>query len=310
MEVSDHVSNVQHTYCENDSFVELCSKNRTFSVPDTNSPDNIIYSEALHQPSTKEKVAVQKLTEKYDTLGRINVEETDKTINCGSVDVEDIQQDLEDESQCNSNNLYSELTEQDIAQVETFFRSHKTFVFVCQCLANLYLRKAEGEWELAQTGVPVLLFDKGETRARNKRRLKLVLAEKGTGFILWHDVIDNLTNYQAQDNSFHTLFLSTDHSQMGGFSFENKTAARQFHEQVDLLTSDPLNISLSVPKAKGKNAKKKLEKIKLPQKCDISLPCCFEHVTSIDIRDKEQFYTLANLVQGKSKKVFEQFVHE
>ncbi|XP_076343267.1 uncharacterized protein LOC143243302 [Tachypleus tridentatus] len=197
----------------------------------------------------------------------------------------------------------------DIAQVETVFRSHKTLVFVCQCLANLYLRKPEEEWQLSLTGIPVLLFDEGETRARTKRKLKLVFAEKSTGVILWHDVIDNLTNYEAQDNTFHTMFLSTDHSQMGGFSFENKTAARQFHEQVDLLTSDPLNISLSVPKAKGKNSRK-LEKIKLPQKCDISLPCCFEHVTSIDIRDKEQFYTLTNLVQRKSKKALEQSVHE
>ncbi|XP_076340325.1 uncharacterized protein LOC143240939 [Tachypleus tridentatus] len=306
MEISDHMSNIQHTSCEKDDFVESCSENRTFSIPDTNYSDNIIYSEASHELSSKEKVAVQKLTEKYDTLGRINVEDTDKSISCGSFDDADFRQDLEDEL----NNLCSELTEQDIAQVETFFRSHKTFVFVCQCLANLYLRKPEEEWQLSLTGIPVLLFDKGETRARTKRRLKLVLAEKGTGFILWHDVIDNLTNYEAQDNTFHTMFLSTDHSQMGGFSFENKTAARQFHEQVDLLTSDPLNISLSVPKAKGKNSRRKLEKIKLPQKCDISLPCCFEHVTSIDIRDKEQFYTLTNLVQGKSKKALEQSVHE
>ncbi|XP_076341724.1 uncharacterized protein LOC143242240 [Tachypleus tridentatus] len=153
----------------------------------------------------------------------------------------------------------------DIAQVETVFRSHKTLVFVFQCHANLFFRKPEEEWQLALTGIPVLLFDKGETRARTKGRLKLVLAEKITGFILWHDVIDNLTNCEAQDNTFHTMFLSTDHSQMGGFSFENKTAARKFHEQVDLLTSDPLNISLSVPKAKGKNSRN-LEKNKVTLK--------------------------------------------
>ncbi|XP_076343266.1 uncharacterized protein LOC143243299 [Tachypleus tridentatus] len=133
MEISDHMSNIQHTSCEKDDFVKSCSENRTFSIPDTNYSDNIINSEASHEPSSKEKVAGQKLTEKYGTLGRINVEDTDKSISCGSFNDADFRQDLEDEL----NNLCSELIEQVIAQVETFFRSHKTLVFVCQCLANL-----------------------------------------------------------------------------------------------------------------------------------------------------------------------------
>ncbi|XP_076350328.1 uncharacterized protein LOC143246942 [Tachypleus tridentatus] len=92
----------------------------------TNYSDNIIYSEASHKPSSKEKVAGQKLTEKYDTLGRINVEETDKSISCSSFDDADFRQDLEDEL----NNLCSELTEQGIAQVETVFVATK---HLCLC---------------------------------------------------------------------------------------------------------------------------------------------------------------------------------
>ncbi|XP_076344720.1 uncharacterized protein LOC143244259 [Tachypleus tridentatus] len=121
MEISDHVSNIQYTSCEKDDFVESCSENRTFNIPDTNYSDNIIYSEASQEPSSKEKVAVQKLTEKYDTLGRINVEETDKSISCSSFDDADFRQDLEDEL----NNLCSELTE-----VETFFVATK---HLCLC---------------------------------------------------------------------------------------------------------------------------------------------------------------------------------
>ncbi|XP_076332369.1 uncharacterized protein LOC143237232 [Tachypleus tridentatus] len=247
------------------------------------------------------------MTDRYDHPDSVNLPDNDEMANGNFSDVA-TSTDSHPDLSSGSHNSYSAVTEQELSQVEMFFRSQKTFVFVCPCLANLYFAKAGNEWETGQTGIPVLLFDRGETRARSKRRLKVVLAERGTGFILWHDVIDNLTNYRAQDSSFHTMFRSADHSQMVGLSFDSKTAASQFHEQVELLTSDPLNISLSIPKVKGKCTKKKPEKVKLPKKCDISLPCCFEHVTSIDIGDKEQFYTLASLVQAKSKKVFQQLV--
>ncbi|XP_076311068.1 uncharacterized protein LOC143225479 [Tachypleus tridentatus] len=198
----------------------------------------------------------------------------------------------------------TDLTEQDVSQIEMFFRGHKTYVYVCHSLANLYFTRAvsygcPGEWELEKTGIPVLLFDKGDTRARNRRRLQIIVAEKGTGFVLWGDVIDNLTNYKAQENCFHTLCLSNDHRQMAGLSFDNPEAAVEFFGEIDHLTSDPLNISLSIPKRMGKTRKKKPTKVKLPKKCDISQPCCFQHVTTVGLQDQKHFYTLSTLVPQK-----------
>ncbi|GFS29426.1 WH1 domain-containing protein [Trichonephila inaurata madagascariensis] len=169
-----------------------------------------------------------------------------------------------------------ELSEQDIMQVEVFFRSHKTYVSVCRCLANLYFSTSDGgekknEWELARTGIPVLLLDKGETRARNKRMLQIVLAEKGSGFVLWKDVIDNLSNYKAEESStFHTMYLSSDHRKMAGLSFDVAEAAEKFLKEIEQLTSDPLNICLSVPKQKKKSLKPLKKKEKVKQKGNVT----------------------------------------
>jgi hypothetical protein len=47
----------------------------------------------------------------------------------------------------------------------------------------------------------------------------LVLVEKGTGFILWSDVVDNLTKYTRQGGPFHTMHLSSGNLR---FNFDTK----------------------------------------------------------------------------------------
>ncbi|XP_013794566.1 uncharacterized protein LOC106478560 [Limulus polyphemus] len=256
-----------------------------------------LYSSMVYD--SQDKQAVLKITEKYDTLG---LKRLSKSLT--SLSFSNSPGESEDSEISENHSVDTDLTEQDLSQIEMFFRGHKTYVYVCHSLANLYFTRAvsygcPGEWELEKTGVPVLLFDKGDTRARNRRRLQIVVAEKGTGFVLWGDVIDNLTNYKAQEDCFHTLCLSNDHRQMAGLSFDNPAAAVQFLDEIDRLTSDPLNISLSVPKKMGKTRKTKPTKVKLPKKCDISQPCCFQHVTTVGMQDQEHFYTLATLVPQK-----------
>lgn len=78
--------------------------------------------------------------------------------------------------------------------------------------------------------------------------LQIALAERGTGFALWRDIVDNLTDYKITAPTFHTLYLSCDHRQMAGLSFDCPEAADQFAAQINAITSDPLNIALSAPK--------------------------------------------------------------
>ncbi|XP_054719599.1 uncharacterized protein LOC129229332 isoform X1 [Uloborus diversus] len=270
-----------------------------------------IYSdpEIVMKNSNNEKYAVKYIMEKYDSLRCLNSQIDNMHISSDSGDsvakdslsgtAEDPAVDYDDDDYVQED--HGELSEQDIVQVEVFFRSHKTYVSVCHCLANLYFTMADQktkEWELARTGIPVLLLDKGDTKARNKRMLQIVLAEKGSGFVLWKDIIDNLSNYKAEEScTFHTMYLSSDHRKMAGLSFDIPDAAEKFLREIEQLTSDPLNISLSVPKQKKKKQKApKKEKVKQPRKCDISTPCCFQHVTNVALDDKKKLFSMATLL--------------
>ncbi|KAJ1519684.1 hypothetical protein ONE63_004947 [Megalurothrips usitatus] len=197
------------------------------------------------------------------------------------------------------------VSENERQQVDSFFRGLKTQVFVCGSLTNLYLGSTapgqEGAWELRYTGIPVVLLDTGEARARNKRRIQILLAERGSCFTLWQDTIDNLSSYREAGPAFHTMCLSSDHSTLVGLSFDCPQAAQQLWDHVERLTSCPENISLSGPGARGRGRKSprkspKVKPVPLPSKAHISQPCCFQHVTSVDRKDRDRYFSLQTLV--------------
>ncbi|KAK3917713.1 D-lysergyl-peptide-synthetase subunit 1 [Frankliniella fusca] len=197
------------------------------------------------------------------------------------------------------------VSEHERQQVDSFFRGLKTQVFVCGSLTNLYFGSTaqgqEGAWELRYTGIPVVLLDTGEARARNKRRIQILLAERGSCFTLWQDTIDNLSSYREAGPAFHTMCLSSDHTTLIGLSFDCPQAAQQLWDHVERLTSCPENISLSGPGARGRGRKspRKVPKPKpvvLPSKAHISQPCCFQHVTSVDRKDRDRYFSLQTLV--------------
>ncbi|CAL1548238.1 unnamed protein product [Lymnaea stagnalis] len=212
------------------------------------------------------------------------------------------------------------ISEEDINQVEMFYRSHKTEVRVCKSLANLYVsapkiperptipqstlsnkdRKSKtisdssapkspdpadinkDEWEFSKTGVPVLVLDSGEHL--RERRLNIILAEKGTGFTLWQDQINHMTRYSTPHTNFHTITLSTDSTRLVGLSFDEGNAATEFADAFRSLTSNPDDDLLKLSKKKKKEKKPK-QKYKPPKKVDISQPCCFVHVTKLERPD-------------------------
>lgn len=169
------------------------------------------------------------------------------------------------------------LSETEVYSIEHFLKSHKSSVYVCGCMANLYLtntqlinngrlsRPTENGWQLKETGVPVLTFDSGLAKNRDKRRLCINLTERGSGFVLWSDIIDHLSNYRAfavssndsmeKDkqqttcDTFHVMYLSTNHRIMVGLSFDDSLCAKLFLKQIELVTSDPQNIALTGPKS-------------------------------------------------------------
>ncbi|XP_018573018.1 uncharacterized protein LOC108912301 [Anoplophora glabripennis] len=194
--------------------------------------------------------------------------------------------------------LEGQITDSERQQVETFFKGLKTQIYVSGSLANLYTRTpADVEWQLKYTGIPVVILDVGESRARDKRRIQIALAERGTCFMLWRDTIDNLSSYKVDGPAFHTMRYSSDHTMQVGFSFDTTQHANEMWTHIERLVSCPENISLSTPGKKKKKKEKKLPKPPpLPPKSHISQPCCFQHITSVDRDDTTRFYSLKELL--------------
>lgn len=213
------------------------------------------------------------------------------------------------------NDFQLTLKQSDLRAIEVGLRGHKTRLFVCRSMANLYscprtspsAQNVNPQWNLSYTGIPVLLLDLGNTKSRRKRQIQLLLVEKGTCFVLWKDIIDNLTKYQVSpDGLFHTLHLSTDHSRKVGLSFDSEPQAREFYAHLLHLTSDPANISLSGPSRPSsahsqqeaihnaiiEEAKRRRGKYKRPDKSDISQPCGFEHLVSVGLHDYTKYFSL------------------
>lgn len=93
------------------------------------------------------------------------------------------------------------------------------------------------------------------------------------------------------------MCLSTDHTRLAGLSFDNSKAASDLWLHIERLISCPENISLSVPgKNKKKNKKPVQKKFIPPAKSNISQPCQFQHVTSVDVTDKSRYFSLQTLV--------------
>lgn len=114
--------------------------------------------------------------------------------------------------------------------------------------------------------------------------------------MLWRDTIDNLTEYKVGGKAFHTMYSSSDHTQQIGFSFDTTQAAQEMWEHIERLVSDPENISLSLPGKKKKKKEKKQKPAPLPPKNHISTPCCFQHVTAVNHKDRARFYSLKEYV--------------
>ena len=210
------------------------------------------------------------------------------------------------------------LTEAEVLQVEMFYRSHKSEVWVSQSTAHLHLGSVKvttsltpkladkkprhsssqhnqprvgsemvENWKYVKMGVPVFLLDSGDSR--RDRKLYILLAEKGTGFTLWRDKMDHLSAYKASTSVFHTMHLSGDHNNMAGFAFDDAHAAAEFLTRWKSFSSNPdddiLNLSGKSSKKRKKEEKKQKGKFKPPNKSAISTPCCFTHVTKLDRTD-------------------------
>ena len=154
----------------------------------------------------------------------------------------------------------SMLSNAELFQIDLFYRSRKTVVYVSPCPAVLYFARANGgkssSWRSAAAGVPVIVVDM--VRIAVGPRLHVVLAERGTGFELWRSGLTDIQQYTVDETStsgsgaaFHTVILPS--GDVAGLCFDDAGSAGEFYRQ--LLKLDEL-YSISAGCSRSRKGKK------------------------------------------------------
>ncbi|UJR23153.1 hypothetical protein I4U23_026172 [Adineta vaga] len=185
------------------------------------------------------------------------------------------------------------LSSDEVLRIESSYRSIGTHVYACRCLCELYITTAERlakleDWILFQHGSPVWLLDSGNNPKRESR-LSLILAEYGSGFPIWQDVINGYSEVK-QAREQHITFRLSDKITLAVLRFTNLSASKEFFSYYISIRNDSRYKHLF---SKSNNRSSSCGSIlphrkKFPQhvnKSTISNPCQFQHITSLQIKD-------------------------
>ena len=148
--------------------------------------------------------------------------------------------DVPDHSECG-------VTATDRLRIEMFYRSFETQVYVCSCLADLFVGalQSRDRWAHVHTGVPVWVLNSG--LGRRRRELVLAVAERATGLPLWQDRITYLSNYSQadegdpNDNASHVLRSSSNLSSAIRVAMFNRRSAAAFLDRFHRFTANPVD---------------------------------------------------------------------
>jgi len=188
-------------------------------------------SAAVLQPSTLSRAVL--------TLSRCGLDSTSSVhdVTCP------LEVDVVDDADCGVSRV-------DRLRIEMFYRSHETEVYVCSCLADLFMGAlgpggAAGRWVHVHSGVPVWLLNSGSGRRR--RELIVAVAERQTGLPLWQDRITYLSNYtqaddgDSTDDASHVMRPSANLSSAVRITMFNRRSAAAFLDRFHRFTADPVD---------------------------------------------------------------------
>ena len=193
------------------------------------------------------------------------------------------------------------LSANDILKVESSYRSIGTQVLACRCLCDLYVTTAERlskleDWLLFQHGLPVWLLNSG-TNPKRQSRLSLIIAEHGSGFPIWQDTINEHSDVK-QARAQHITFRLSDQNTLAVLRFQDLTASKEFFSFYRSIRNDSRYEHLFSPNKYSRSsscssiARKRRKNLKNIPKSSISNPCQFQHITSLQIKDRAQLISL------------------
>lgn len=197
------------------------------------------------------------------------------------------------------------LTERDVYRIEVFYRGQEAEVYVCRCLADVFvgaLTKPSEEtyhWVQMHTGVPVLLLNTGS--GVKPRELVLLVAQRDTALPLWQDKINHLSGYHETSPGVHTMKVSGSLSKAIQLRMIDEGAAKAFLDRFSEITSNPDDELWKISgggaeqnQVKDGRRQKKVKAVVSSRggrrkrhvtKADISQPCNSTQLTKVDIKD-------------------------
>ena len=132
------------------------------------------------------------------------------------------------------------VSDDEVRQVELFYHGLKSHIFVCTCLAELYLpvsalsnspqisgvQNAPDQLRYVVMGIPLWLGS-GDTRQSDSSTdvISIILAERGTGFTLWKHPVKSENTYRRVDLTFHLLYLDSPASSSKTHQQQNRLVA-------------------------------------------------------------------------------------
>ncbi len=194
--------------------------------------------------------------------------------------------------------MSSALTPRDIARIDLFYHGRDTEIIVAGCVADLTFGSAVSSgseevenWSpVINTGVPLFILNTG--KGTRRRELLITLAERETGFPLWSDKINYLSNFRESEPLKYVMQLHNNLRKVAGLKFYSEEHAKDFVKRFKEITANPNDELWKVSCGKmGKQKKRsksfnlKRSKPKKSSKTQISVPCNFSHITNVDPQD-------------------------
>ena len=192
------------------------------------------------------------------------------------------------------------LSTNEILKIESSYRSIGTQVYACRCLCDLYVTTAERlgkleDWILFQHGSPVWLLNSG-TNLKRHPRLSLIIAEYGSGFPIWQDIINGYSDVK-QAREQHITFRLSDKTTLAVLRFKNLAASKEFFSYYISIRNDHRYKHLfsnghNRSSSCGASLNNKRKSQQHVNKSSISNPCQFQHITSLQAKDRVRLTSL------------------
>lgn len=191
----------------------------------------------------------------------------------------------------NDSSVVVHLHDTEIFKIKLSFSSLTNSVIVCPIVANLYSWKPSDTetWSYCKAGVPVLVIVHDTEMPSRIKQVQLCMVDRQNGFATWRETITKLSDYKMSQRNFHTMKLGQpkEEGEMAGIRFPIEEIAAVFFK--DVVCNIPDVTEAAVELSPKHSSKKKSLKVKDSQKIlkklskeDISSPCMFTHVTSIN----------------------------